>query len=187
MAIIPWKVIRSIKENSYKVFDLRIDTAISPRTNREYDFYVLETTSWVNIIPLTKDNEVIFVKQYRHGIRDITLEIPGGMVEHNDTPYEAALRELSEETGYFAEDAEFIGKVHPNPAILNNECYTYLTRDVINSLNQNLDEREDIDVELIPLSDVISLIKEGKITHSLVICAFYFLTLRYPSLIKGTF
>lgn len=182
MSVRPWKIIKSKKDNSYRVFDLRIDTALSPRTNKSYEFFILESSAWVNIIPVTKDNHVVFIRQYRHGIRDITLEIPGGMVEKEDTPKEAALRELMEETGYTAEDAEFLGKVHPNPAILNNECYTYLARNVVNSTTQHLDEKEDISVELIPIKKVPKLIQCGDITHSLVICAFSFLFLKYPSI-----
>ncbi len=184
MTISPWKLIKSKKQSSYKVFDLRIDTAQSPRTEKSYDFYILETGPWVNIIPITKENNVVFVKQFRHGIRDFTLEIPGGMVEKNDTPRGAALRELEEETGYSSNKIEFLGKVHPNPAILNNYCYTYLARDVEKNGSQHLDEREDIEVVLIPLSEVFSLIKKGKITHSLVICAFSFFILENPSLLK---
>lgn len=181
MTVRPWELIQSQKDKSYKVFDLRIDTALSPRTNRAYKFFILESSPWVNIIPLTKDNNVVFIRQYRHGIREITLEIPGGLVEEND-PKKAALRELLEETGYTAKDAEFLGKVHPNPAILNNECFTYLARDVVNSTTQHLDEKEDISVELIPLKEVPTKIQSGEITHSLVICAFTFLFLKYPSM-----
>ncbi len=181
MMVKPWTLLKSKKDKSYRVFDLRIDTALSPRTNKAYNFYILESSPWVNIIPLTKDNDVVFIRQYRHGIREITLEIPGGLVEEND-PKDAAIRELFEETGYVANDAEFLGKVHPNPAILNNECFTYIATDVKNSKKQHLDEKEDISVELIPLKKVPSLIKSGEITHSLVICAFTFLFLKYPSM-----
>jgi len=182
MSLKKWELLESKKDSSYRVFDLRTDKAVSPRTKKAYEFYVLEATPWVNIIPLTPDNNVVFVKQYRHGIRDFTLEIPGGMVEPEDTPQRAALRELREETGYVADKVEFLGKVHPNPAILNNECYTYLARDVKNTYNQHLDEKEDIEVLLIPLTKVIELIQKQEITHSLVICAFTYLILKYPQL-----
>ncbi|WP_461833484.1 NUDIX hydrolase [Desulfothermus sp.] len=182
MSLKRWKLIESNKDSSYRVFDLRVDKAVSPRTNKPYEFYVLESGPWVNIIPLTSDNDVVFIKQYRHGIRDFTLEIPGGMVEPEDTPEGAAIRELKEETGYITDNVEFLGKVHPNPAILNNECYTYLARDVKNTYKQQLDEKEDIEVLLIPLKQVTDLIQKQKITHSLVICAFTYLILKYPHL-----
>ena len=100
MPIQPWEVISSRRDKSYHVFSLRTDRARSPRTGREHNFFIIESPSWINVIPLTRQNEVVMVHQYRHGIRDVTLEIPGGLVETNETPEDAAGRELWEETGY---------------------------------------------------------------------------------------
>jgi len=73
MPIKPWKLISSKKNESFRIFDLRTDRARSPRTDREHDFYILESSDWINVIPLTRQNEVILIRQYRHGIREITL------------------------------------------------------------------------------------------------------------------
>jgi 8-oxo-dGTP pyrophosphatase MutT (NUDIX family) len=62
------------------------------------------------------------IKQYRHGSKEVTLEIPGGLVDEND-PREAAQRELLEETGYAGDRVELLGFVNPNPAIFNNRCH----------------------------------------------------------------
>jgi ADP-ribose pyrophosphatase len=113
------------------------------------------------------------VRQYRHGTREITLEIPGGLVEHQDDPETAALRELHEETGYTAASATPLGYVHPNPAIQNNRCYTFMAEDCAPAGGQQQDEKEDIEVVLIPLHDIPRLIRAGVITHALVIAAFY--------------
>lgn len=169
----PWKVISSTLDKSYRVFSLRTDRAVSPRTGRDHDFFILESSSWVNIIPLTPQNEVVMVRQYRHGIRDVTLEIPGGLVEQNDNAEKAAHRELFEETGYRTSDMLLLGSVHPNPAIQNNQCYTYLAKDVSLTGAQHQDEKEDIEVLLRPLVEVPNLIREGIITHALVLAAFY--------------
>ena len=125
------------------------------------------------MIPLTSDNDVVLIRQYRHGTRTITLEIPGGVIEGNDSPEEAARRELREETGYQASDMHLLGHVHPNPAFLDNICYTYLARDVSIVGEQEQDEREDIEVMLKPVEEIPSLIREGEITHSLILAAFY--------------
>jgi ADP-ribose pyrophosphatase len=169
----PWKVITSTRDASYRVFSIRTDRASSPRTGKEHDFFILESSSWVNVIPLTPQNEVVLVRQYRHGIQGVTLEIPGGLVEDSDSPEEAAGRELYEETGYRASEMIPLGSVHTNPAIQNNECYTFLARDVFLGGGQSQDEKEDIEVVRRPLSEIPNLIRNGEITHSLVLAAFY--------------
>lgn len=168
-----WTILSSHPDKSYRVFNLRTDHARSPRTGLSHDFFVMESSSWVNIIPLTPDKEVVLVRQYRHGTRSITLEIPGGLVEHQDDPEAAALRELREETGYTAASARSLGYVHPNPAIQNNRCYTFLAENVVPAGAQQQDEKEDIQVVLSPLHDIPRLIRDGAITHALVIAAFY--------------
>jgi ADP-ribose pyrophosphatase len=175
----PWTIISSHVDQSYRVFNLRHDRASSPRTHQTYDFYVLESPPWVNVIPLTPENEVVLIRQFRLGIRDIALEIPGGLVEDSDSPEEAARRELWEETGYREETMIPLSFVHPNPAIQNNRCYTFLARNAQPTGHRNQDEREDIEVVLKPLSDIPRLIREGTITHALVIAAFYRFFMEY--------
>jgi ADP-ribose pyrophosphatase len=169
----PWRVISSKQDKSYRVFSLRTDRAVSPRTGLEHDFFILESSSWVNVIPLTPQDQVVLVRQYRHGIRGVTLEIPGGLVESYDTPEGAARRELYEETGYRAPEMIPLGSVQPNPAIQNNRCYTFLARNTFLAGNQQQDEREDIEVLLHPITQIPRLIEEGEITHALVLAAFY--------------
>ena len=89
MSVKFWEVVSSEHNKSYGIFGFRTDRARSPRTGLEYDFYILESTEWVNVIPITPENQVVLIRQYRHGIRDLTLEIPGGLVEGEATPSEA--------------------------------------------------------------------------------------------------
>jgi len=175
----PWKIISTKRDELIKFFHLRTDRAVSPRTNIPHDFYVLESAGWVNIIPLTPEEEVILIRQYRHGIQGFTLEIPGGLIERGDSPEGAAARELHEETGYKAKEMVFLGSVHANPAILNNICYTYLAKDVYLAGKQELDDSEDIEIVIKPLAEIPRLIKEGEITHSLILAAFYRFYMEY--------
>ena len=169
----PWPRIRSQSVQSFRVFSIRTDTTVSPRTGIEHDFYVIETQDWVNIIPLTADHRVVMIRQYRHGSREVTLEIPGGLVDPGETPEEAAARELLEETGYQAEEVVEIGVSNPNPAIFNNRCYTFMARNVTKVRDPAPDQTEDIEVVLFPLIDIPELIRKGKVDHAIVISAFY--------------
>lgn len=158
----------------YPVFDLRKDIQVSPRTGLELSAYILETRDWVNIVPITSDRQLVMVKQYRFGIERVTLEIPGGLSDPSDASMQnAARRELLEETGYETDDIVSLGLCHPNPAIQNNVCHLFLARNVVLTSKQNLDDGEDIEVELVPFGNIHRLIREGKITHSLVLNALY--------------
>jgi 8-oxo-dGTP pyrophosphatase MutT (NUDIX family) len=168
-----WTLLNSKVLQSCRVFTMKIEHYLSPRTGKEHDFYLIDSPDWVNVIPLTADGKVILVKQYRFGTKAFSLEIPGGMIDPGDTPASAASRELLEETGYAGDEPILLGKVNPNPAIHTNRCYTYLIRNVTFQNPPRQDSTEDIEVQKVPLSEIPPLIREGKITHALVIAAFY--------------
>ncbi len=116
-----WKILNSDVVTENKIFTLTKNNCLSPKDGKEYPFYMLDTLDWVNIIPITEDNEVIMIKQFRHGNEKITLEIPGGMTDKEDlSPQDAALRELAEETGYTGTEVIKLGECSSNHAIFNN-------------------------------------------------------------------
>ncbi len=160
----------------FRIFDLREDIYINPRTACEYPAFILETRDWINVIPTTADHQVVMVRQYRFAAEEVTLEIPGGLADLSDkTMQEAASRELLEETGYESNTIVPLGMVRPNPAILNNRCHVFWAKDVELKFEQNLDDGEDIAVELFPLDQIPSLIQNGTINHSIVLNAFQLL------------
>ena len=170
----PWQRLDSETVYSCRIFSLQKNRSRSPRTDKEHDFFVLDSGDWVNIIPVTADDRVVLIRQYRHGTEDFTLEIPGGMVDREDpSPLHAARREMQEETGYDSEDIIPLGAIHPNPAIQGNRCHSFLARNVEKRFEPNFDTTEETEVTLTPLADIPDLIRQGHITHALVVVAFH--------------
>ena len=157
-----------------KIFKMREDDVTSPKFGTNHKVWVMEVPTWVNIIPITSEGEVILVDQYRFGMEKSSLEIPGGMTDDGEDPKLAALRELREETGYESEKVIEIGRVESNPAIMSNHTYTYLALDCVKSSHQSLDGTEDIEIVKKHIDDIPNLIKKRKIEHALVVSAFYF-------------
>lgn len=168
-----WKVIGSERLSSNRVFSTRKDRSVSPITGEEHDFFVIEAPDWVNVVAVTDGDEVLLIRQYRHGIESETVEIPGGCVDPGETPIEAARRELLEETGYVSDEWTCIGEVVPNPAIQSNRCYTFLARGARKERETSFDTTEYIVTFAAPARDIPRLVAERQITHSLVISAFY--------------
>ena len=160
-----------------RVFKVRRDVSVDPRGGRAHDFYVIEAPDWSNVVPLTAEGEVVLIEQYRHGTGELSLEIPGGMVDGGESPLEAAGRELTEETGYAARELVFLGKTRPNPAIQDNWIHTFLARDCEYRHEPVCAGTEHTVVRLAPLADIPRLIGEGAITHSLVVVGFHLLLL----------
>ena len=167
-----WEFVERLEISDHRIFRLMHDQyRLAPETTAR-DYVVLDVPDWVNVIAVTKDEHVVFVRQFRHGVREVTLEIPGGMVDPGEQPGDAAMRELREECGYAGANALCLGWVHPNPAIQNNRCHTYLVRDAELVGEQQPDPYERIEVVTRPMSDVPRLIAAGEISHTLVVTAF---------------
>jgi len=167
-----WERLSSELAHRSKVFDLRVERRVSPRTGKQLSTVVLESSDWVNVLALTPDEHVVMIRQYRFGTQEVTLEIPGGLIDAGETPLEAARRELREETGYDAERWTSLGSIAPNPAIHRNRLYTFLAEGCRLAGEQQPDPGEDIEVELQPLRDVPRMIATGEISHALVAIAF---------------
>jgi len=170
----PWEKRGSTPIGDFRIFTIRSDRKVSPRTGREHDFYVIESVNWVNVIALTKEGDLVMIDQYRHGSNTVELEIPGGMMDpEDDSPVVAGVRELREETGYEGGHAEVIGRIFANPAIMNNTCYTVLVRDCELKHSTELDHGEDLATRIVPVAQIPELVSSGRIGHSLVVVALY--------------
>ena len=156
------------------IFKVRRDQYSSAKRGCDHEFFIIEPANWINIIAITAAGEVVMVKQYRFGRESYTLEIPGGVIDEGESAEAAARRELLEETGYQAENWQWLGSSDPDSAIMNNRCDTFLAWPAVLNDEQNLDNLEEIEVQIMPLSQVPEMIATGKISHALVIAAFYY-------------
>jgi ADP-ribose pyrophosphatase len=169
MSITPWKILES--HHLHK--NVRIDTCELP-DGKVIEGFVIEYGDWATVVALTRQQEVVMVRQYRHGAQKVILELPGGASEAGESPLQAARRELLEETGYTSDNFIQIGCVSPNPANQTNLIYSFLAPDAYQAGSQNLDETEEIEVVLKPLEDVIAMAKKGELLQSMQVSAIFF-------------
>lgn len=135
---------------------------------------VIVPPDWVNVIAVTPEGRLLLVKQFRFGVDDFSLEIPGGMIEAGEDPVAAGVRELREETGFAGTSAKLIGSVHPNPAIQSNRCHFVLVEGATLRGAVAWDPDEEIEVTSAPVDEVLAWARSGRITHGLVLCALFF-------------
>ncbi len=167
----PWPRLASERGPDYRIFQVRLDQVSNPRTGRTMTRVVLEAPDWVNVIALTAARRVVLVRQFRFGCRELTVEIPGGIVDAGESSRQAAARELLEETGYAAERWTSLGAVQPNPAFLDNLCHHWLAEGARRIQDPRPEGGEDIEVFEADLEELRRMIGRGEIRHSLVISA----------------
>ena len=172
-----WTALKTEFLQDCAVFTVSRTASLSPRTGIQHIFYRIDSTDWVNIVPVTDRGEVVMVRQYRHGLGEITLEIPGGMVDPGESPQAAAIRELLEETGYRAREVKSIGAVSPNPALFGNRVHSYAAFGAERVAEIRNPGAEETHVELVPLDALPERVRSGDVDHALVIAALHFFEL----------
>lgn len=169
-----WKVLESKKLFDEPWFSVRKEICEMPNGKKHSAYYILEYPDWATALALTEDGKVIMVKQYRHGIGEISTELPGGVIDKGETAADAIARELKEETGYEFESIEPIGKVAPNPATSTNYMHMFLAKGGRKVAEQKLDDTEDVEVMLCSMEELKQLLKQNKIIQSLHITTIFY-------------
>ncbi|WP_414544093.1 NUDIX hydrolase [Nostoc sp. CCY0012] len=143
------------------------------------DFFVIVRPEIALVLPITVNQEIIFVRQYRHGVSEILLELPAGSFDATKEDAEtAAIRELKEETGYISQKVIKLATLYDNPVKDTNQIHLFLAENVKKDGEQTLDITEDIEIVLIPIESVLDKIYQGEITVTGSIAAI-FLGLNY--------
>lgn len=168
MPIQPWKILKSKHFRSR----FRVDQCELPN-GKPLEAIVFEFRTWANVLAMTKDQQVVLIRQYRHGVQDVLWEFPGGVVEDGQPAIDGAKRELLEETGYASSNLIEVGKFYPNPALQSNSLYFFLALDAEKVDGQHLDEAEDIEVHLVSLDELIAMTKRGEFLHALQVAGLF--------------
>ena len=164
----PWTRVATKVLNDLRIMKVQEVTAISPKTGNAHGFFVLDTVDWVNVLPITADQEVVFVRQYRHGSDAISLEILGGMVDPGEAQIVSAARECLEESGFRASHLTSLGVLNPNPAVFNNQLHTFVAENVVIEGDIQNTATEQTEVVLVPRAELASYLLDGRIDHALV-------------------
>jgi ADP-ribose pyrophosphatase len=168
-----WREIGREQVADCRVFSVERSICESPTDATRHEFYRLRSRDWVQILPVTAERDAVLVRQYRHGVQRVTLEIPAGLIEPDESPAEAAIRECLEETGYRAATVNSLGVLEPNPALFANRLYAFSAEGVeLAGSIQNTD-REHTEIELVPIGRLRALILDGTIDHALVVAVLW--------------
>jgi ADP-ribose pyrophosphatase len=168
-----WDEVETQVVGEYDVFRVRRHVMRSPRTGDLHEFHVVDVPLCVQVIPFTDDGRIILVEQYRQGVKRVSLEFPAGVVEDGEDPVAAAVRELEEETGYRAAEAELLTDFDPDPAIQSNAIQVIVARGCTADGERNQDDGEDVQVRTAGVEEIPDLIRAGRIRHAAAISAWY--------------
>lgn len=170
-----WRKLRTAPLATTRIFDVVRATYQHPDRESPRDFFIINAPDWVNVVALTPDHQLVLVRQFRYGIDDFSLEVPGGVIDTGEDPVAAGRRELREETGYVGAAARLLGTVHPNPAIQGNRCHLVLVEQARCEAELQWDPDEELEIMTRPLDEVYALAASGGITHALVLNALLML------------
>jgi ADP-ribose pyrophosphatase len=166
-----WEKLGQTAQFQTRIFDVMGARYRHPGRSIEREFVIIKAPDWVNVVALTSDEKIVLVRQFRYGIDEFSLEVPGGVMDPGEDPVTAGLRELREETGFTGAPAKLLGSVHPNPAIQANRCHFVFVEEAIKSSELEWDPDEELHVTIRPVEDVLALAHSGGIVHGLVLNA----------------
>lgn len=173
MKNLDWKVLKSEYLFKRPWLTARRDVCQLPDGRINDEYYVLEYPTWVNVIAITDEGQMILVRQYRHGLGRTCFEIVAGCAEEGEDPMDAAKRELQEETGYTG--GEWTETMHftCNASAMNNTTHSYLAVGVHRTDGQHLDDTEDIEVYTFTQEEVRQMLLRGDFMQASMIAPLY--------------
>ena len=164
----PWEKVGSKQLADFRIFTVRSDTKVSPRTGKHHDFYIIDSVHWVNVVATTPDRQVVMVEQYRHGTNTVELEIPGGLMDAGDLrPELTGVRELREETGLTAKKWTLLTRLHTSNSVTDEEGFLFLAEDLGHGASELEETEADLQVKKLPLKEALEMVLGQEITDSM--------------------
>jgi 8-oxo-dGTP pyrophosphatase MutT (NUDIX family) len=165
---LPWDVVSSTYVARKPWFTVRLDRVRLPSGTEIPEYWISEYRPWVNVVAVTAADEVVLIRQYRHGLGAVHFELPAGTTDPGEDDLEAAARrELGEETGYGNGRWSLLTTLSANPALQNNLTHTFLAEDAAVIHAPNPESSEDLRTHLVPVAELQGLIDRGGFIQAL--------------------
>ena len=181
----PWEVLGQEHEADFEIFRARAMHVRSPEDGAEHTFHIADAADGVTVIALTPGGELVMVEQWRHPVQRVTLELPSGIIDPGETPEQAGIRELREETGYAGGEPECIGCLVLNPSWQTTRLYTVVIRDARREGEKELDEAEETRVCCIAPDEARRRVLAGEIDAAPVVGALALFSWRTETVRAG--
>jgi ADP-ribose pyrophosphatase len=167
----PWEVLGQSDEGDFEIFRARRVRARSPRDGEAHTFHIADAADGVLVLALTPGGDLVMVEQWRHPLQRVTLELPSGIIDPGESPEQAGIRELREETGYAGGAPECIGCLVLNPSWQTTKLYAVVIRDVRREGEKELDDAEDTRVCCIAPDEARRRVLSGEIDAAPMVSA----------------
>jgi 8-oxo-dGTP pyrophosphatase MutT (NUDIX family) len=161
-----WQVLTDTPLVSHRWLEVRQQRVRLANGHEIDQFHLLQGPNWAGVLCLTADQQVVLVRQYRHGLGGPSLELPAGVIEPEESPLDAARRELREETGFAADDLQPLLMAVPEPARNTTRAHFFFARGAVRIAEIALDHSEELEVVLVPVAELFELIDQGHIVHA---------------------
>ena len=160
-----WETISVGEEMDLKIFKARFEEVKNPKTGASLHITKLTGNDSVNVLAITPEGQALLLDQYRFGIGNYVMDLPGGIVDDGEDHQQAAKRELMEETGYAAPEWIYAGCVASNPVFMDSFIHHYLALGALPTGETAHEDGEDIELRLVPVDKLRKMLMDGDFMH----------------------